>query len=59
MKVPLIQRDEIPLLAIGSEIILIFNLNGTPGIFECSDNYQITENTRKFVKITANKMKIN
>ena len=59
LKVPLIQRDEIPLLAIGSEIILIFNLNGTPGIFECSDNYQITENTSKFVKITAKKMKIN
>ena len=59
LKVPLTQRDEIPLLAIGSEIILIFNLNGTPGIFEYSDNYQITENTRKFVKITANKMKIN
>ncbi|MED5580062.1 MAG: tRNA lysidine(34) synthetase TilS [Nitrospinota bacterium] len=49
LKVPLIKRDEIPLLAIGSDILWVIG-------YEYSDMYKVTENTEKCLKITLNKV---
>tara|TARA_B100000029_G_scaffold302939_1_gene295754 strand:+ start:5107 stop:6573 length:1467 start_codon:yes stop_codon:yes gene_type:complete len=50
MKIPKVQRDSIPLLATGSEIIWIVG-------HEYSHNYQVTENTKKMLKISLNELK--
>ncbi len=52
LKIPKIQRDEIPLLAVGSEIIWVFG-------YDYSRNYQVTESTSNCLEITVNKMEIN
>ena len=49
MKIPKVQRDEIPLLAIGSEIIWIVG-------HDYSHNYQVSGNTKKCIEI---KLKVN